>query len=87
MVDEFRVGDVPANKEVNESSSDCVAKGQSSFLLSTFLQDSGRNSTGLPILPIVKEQIRPKNDVWFYVLMKRREIIQQHYCVVSKSSK
>jgi hypothetical protein len=32
------------------------------FLL--FLQGSNTKATGLPILPIVKEQTRPKNDVW-----------------------
>jgi hypothetical protein len=70
MVGEFWVDGVPANKEVNENNVQIMSNSQSRFLLSTFLQDSGRSSTGLPILPIAKEQTRPKNDVWFYVLMK-----------------
>jgi hypothetical protein len=55
---------------VNENNVQIMSNSQSRFLLSTFIKDSGLSSTGLPILPIAKEQTRPKNDVLFYVLMK-----------------
>jgi hypothetical protein len=42
-----------------------LAEGKSSFCSSPFLQLSSRDSTGVLILPILKEQTRPKNDVWF----------------------
>jgi hypothetical protein len=67
MVHLFGVANVDANKEVNI----CVATGWKwSFCLSSFLQDSTTEATGLPILPILKISNKTTFDVWFYVLMK-----------------
>jgi hypothetical protein len=41
-----------------------------SFLLSTFLQLSSTHSTGVVILPCLKDPNKTAFDVWFYVLMK-----------------
>jgi hypothetical protein len=69
MVGEFPVGEAPANKEVNETTCNCVAKRKSSFLLSTFLWGSGTDSTGFLMFPCLKEPDKTAFDVWFYVFM------------------
>jgi hypothetical protein len=71
MVGEFRVGDVPANKEVNTK---VHGKRKWRFLSSSFLRGSSRNSTGLPILPCLKEPNKIKNEVWFISFKKKCSI-------------
>jgi hypothetical protein len=46
-----------------------MAKIKSSFLLSTFLQDSGTDPTGVFNFACLNEPNKIKNEVWFYVLM------------------
>jgi hypothetical protein len=45
-------------------------KQLSSFSLSTFLRGACTDSTGVFILPCLKEPNKIKTEVWFYVLMK-----------------
>jgi hypothetical protein len=70
MVHPFGVGDVGCKEKVNETSSKYTARRKSSFLSSSFLQLSSRNSTGVLILSCLNEPNKTAFDVWFYVLIK-----------------
>jgi hypothetical protein len=75
VVHQFGVATVVMQGKSQQNNQRLCAKSETNLCSLSLLQDSSTNSTQLPIWPILKEQIRSKNDVWFIDLEKKCSII------------